>query len=78
MNIQCFHTLPKNPKLPYLFYTNEARLKHNKSTFLWIDEDAYIFHAKDKYDTCPKSFQLRNDPNFIVGLHSKIQIKIKI
>jgi hypothetical protein len=77
INSQCFHTPLENPKFPYLFYTNEARLKHNESTFLWSDEDVYIFHAKDKHDTCLESFQLQNDPNFIVGLHSKIQIKKK-
>ncbi len=35
-----------------------------------------IFGVEDKHDdTCLKSFKLQNDPNFIVGLHSKIQIK---
>jgi hypothetical protein len=51
---QCFHTLPK---LPYLFYTNETRLKHNESTLLRSDGHAYIFHVEEKHhDTCPKSF----------------------
>jgi hypothetical protein len=36
----------------------------------------HIFYAKDKHrDTCPKSFQLQNDPNFTAILHSEIQVK---
>jgi len=70
INNQCFHTPPKDPKLPYLFYANEARLKHNESTFLQNDGDVYIFRAEDKHrDTCPKSFQLQNDSNFMGKLH---------
>ncbi len=34
---QCFCTPPKDPKLPYLFYINEARFKHNESSFLQSD-----------------------------------------
>jgi hypothetical protein len=37
INSQCFHTPPEDPKFPYLFYTNEARLKHNGLTFLRSD-----------------------------------------
>jgi hypothetical protein len=78
INNQCFHTPCKDPKLSYLFYANEARFKDNKSTFLWNDGDVYIFRAGDKHhDTCPKSFQLQNDPNFISRLHSEIQVKKK-
>jgi hypothetical protein len=52
-----FRTPPKDPKFPYLFYTNEARLKHNELTFLQSDGDVYIFHVEDKHhDTCLKSF----------------------
>jgi hypothetical protein len=70
INSLCFHTPLEDPKLPYLFYTNEARLKHNESTFLWNDGDVYIFHAKDKHhDTCSKSFQLQNDLNSTTKLH---------
>jgi hypothetical protein len=69
INNQCFCKPLKDPKLTYLFYTNETRLKHNESTFLWNHEDVYLFHVEDKHrDTCPKSFQLQNDPNFIDGL----------
>jgi hypothetical protein len=36
----------------------------------------YIFHAKDKHhDTCPKSFQLQNDPNFTIGFHLEIRVR---
>jgi hypothetical protein len=53
-NSQCFRT---PLKLPYLFYTNETRFKHNESAFLQNDGDSYIFHVEDKHhDTCPKSF----------------------
>jgi len=52
-----FRTPPKDPKFPYLFYTNEARLKHNELTCLQSDGDVYIFHVEDKHhDTCLKSF----------------------
>jgi hypothetical protein len=30
INNQCFHTLPNDPKFPYLFYMNEAKRKHNE------------------------------------------------
>jgi hypothetical protein len=59
INSQCFCTPLEDPKFPYLFYTNESRLKHNESTFLPSDGNVYIFHVKDKHhDTCPKPFQL--------------------
>jgi hypothetical protein len=54
-----FSYTSKDPKFPYLFYTNESRLKHNESTFLGSDGDVYIFCVEDKHhDICPKSFQL--------------------
>ncbi len=34
INSQCFCTPPEDSKFPYLFYTNEARLKHTELTFL--------------------------------------------
>jgi hypothetical protein len=34
INNQCFHTLPNDQKISYLFYMNEAKQKHNESTFL--------------------------------------------
>jgi hypothetical protein len=59
INSQCFRTPPKDPNFPYLFYTNESRLKRNESSFLRSDGNVYIFHVEDKhYDTFPKSFQL--------------------
>ncbi len=73
---QCFRTPPKDPKLPYLFYINEARFKHNESNLLQSDGNIYIFRAKNKHHvTCPKSFQLQNDPNFIIKLHLEIWVK---
>jgi hypothetical protein len=76
INNHCFGIPPKDPKLPYSFYTNETRLKHNESTFLQSDGNVCIFCAQDKHhDTCLKSFQLQNGPNFIIRLHYKIQIK---
>jgi hypothetical protein len=36
----------------------------------------YIFCVEDKHhDTCPKSFQLQNDPNFTIKLHLKFRVK---
>ncbi len=70
INSQCFCTPLEDPKLPYLFYTNETRLKHNELTFLRNDGDVCIFCVEDKHhDACPKSFQLQNDPNFTSELH---------
>ncbi len=32
--------------------------------------------AQDKqHNTCPQSFQLQNDANVTIGLHSKVQVK---
>ncbi len=45
INNRSFGTPPKDPKLPYSFYTNETRFKHNESTLLQSDGDVYIFHA---------------------------------
>jgi hypothetical protein len=76
INNQCFHTLPSDPKFPYLFYTNEAKQKHNESIFLQSERDVFILHAQDRHhDTYLQSFQLQNDANFTTGLHSKVQIK---
>jgi hypothetical protein len=70
INSQCFCTPPKDPKIPYLFYTNEARLKHNELTVLQSDGDVYIFHVEYKHhDTCPTHFSCKmiriSLPNYI-------------
>ncbi len=71
INSQCFCTPPKDPNFPYLFYTNDSRLKHNESTFLRSDGDVYIFRVEDKHhDTCPKSFVKW------FKFHSQITVKI--
>ncbi len=37
----------------------------------------YILCAQEKHHgTCPQSFQLQNDTNFITNLYSKFQVKI--
>jgi hypothetical protein len=41
INNQCFHTSPNDPKFPYLFYTNEAKQKHNESTFFQNEGDVF-------------------------------------
>ncbi len=65
INNQCFCTLLNDPKLSYLFYTNQANQKHNESTFLQSEGDVFILCAQYKHhDTCPQSFQLQNDANF--------------
>jgi hypothetical protein len=71
-----FCTLPNDSKFPYLFDMNEAKQKHNESTFLWSEGDVFMLHAQDRHhDTCVESFQLQNDANFIAWLHLKVQIK---
>jgi hypothetical protein len=76
INDQFFLTPPNGPKFAYLFYTNEAKQKHNESTFLQSEGGVFIMHAQDRHhDTCPQSFQLQNDANFIVGLHLEVQVK---
>jgi hypothetical protein len=76
INNQCFCTSPNDPKFPYLFYTNEVKQKHNASAFLQSEGDVFILCAQDRHhDTCPQSFQLQNDANFITRLHSEDQIK---
>ncbi len=38
--------------------------------------DVFILCAQDRHhDTCPQSFQLQNDANFTLGLHSEVQVK---
>ncbi len=76
INIQCFCTLPNDPKFPYLFYTNEVKQKHHELTFVQSERDVFILHAQKRHhDTCPQSFQLQNDANFTTWLPSKVQIK---
>jgi hypothetical protein len=66
INNQCFCTLPNDPKFPCLFYTKEAKQKHNESAFIQSEGDVFILHAQDRHhDTCPQSFQSQNDANFI-------------
>jgi hypothetical protein len=44
---------------------NEAKQKHNESTFFRNEGDVFILCAQDKHhDTCLQSFQLQNDANF--------------
>ncbi len=76
INNQFFCTPPNDPNFPYLFYMNEAKQKHNESTFLQSERDVFILHAQDRHhDTCPQSFQLQNDANFTTRLQSEVQIK---
>ena len=38
----------------------------------------YVLYKKNKHhDSCPKSFQLRDDPNETTGLHVEIRVKKK-
>jgi hypothetical protein len=68
--------LPNDPKLPYLFYTNEANQNHNESSFLQSEEVVFILRAQDRHhDTCSQSFQLQNDANFTARLHPEVQVK---
>jgi hypothetical protein len=58
------------------FYTNEAKQKHNESTFLQSEGGVFILHAQDRHhDTRLQSFQLQNDAKFIVGLHLEVEVK---
>jgi hypothetical protein len=45
INNQCFHTLPNDPKFPYLFYMNEAKKKHNELAFLQSEGEVFILRA---------------------------------
>jgi hypothetical protein len=36
---------PNDPKYPYLFYMNEAKQKHNESTFFQSEGDVFILCA---------------------------------
>jgi hypothetical protein len=56
-------------------YTNETKKKRNELTFLQNEGDVFILRAQNKHDTCPQSFQLQNDANFTLRLHSKVQVK---
>jgi hypothetical protein len=57
---------------------NETKQKHNESPFLRNERDVFILCAQYKHhDTCPQSFQLQNDANFIARLHSEVQVKKK-
>jgi len=65
INNQCFRTPPNDPNFLYLFYMNEAKQRHNESTFFRHKRDVFTLCAQDKHhDTCPQSFQLQNDANF--------------
>jgi hypothetical protein len=55
---------------------NEAKQKHNESTFLRTKGDVFILCEQDiHHDTRLQSFQLQNDSNFTKGLHLEVQIK---
>ncbi len=54
---------------------NETKQKHNESSFLWSERDIFILRAQYRHhDTCPQSFQLQNDANFIAILHLEVQV----
>ncbi len=52
------------------------KTKYNELAFLRSERDVLVLCAQDKHhDTCLQSFQLQNDANFTLGLHSEVQIK---
>ena len=73
---QCVRNPPRDPKFTYLFYKNEPKLQHNKYVFQRTEGNVYVFYKEDKhYDLCPKSFQLRDNPNETTCLHAEIRVQ---
>jgi len=51
-------------------------MKQSKNIMNQSEGDVFILCAQDRHhDTCPQSFQLQNDTNFTLGLHSEVQVK---
>jgi hypothetical protein len=51
-------------------------MKQSKNIMNQSEGDVFILCAQDRHhDTCPQSFQLQNDANFTLGLHSEVQVK---
>ncbi len=62
------------------FHIYFTQMKQRKNIMNWLSFEVkrmyFILHVEDKHhDTCPQSFQLQNDANFIARLHSKVQVK---
>ena len=76
INSQCVRNPSRDPKFSYLFYKNEPKLQHNEYVFQRTEGNVYIFYKEDKHhDLCPKSFQLRDDPNETTDLHAEIRVQ---
>jgi hypothetical protein len=59
-------------------YKHETTLKHNELAFLWNTIGGCTSNLVQKMDITIdvfELFQLQNDANFMVRLHSKIQVK---
>ncbi len=68
---------PNDLNFPYIYYTNKSTKERNDFIFQNIKGQGYVFDADNQHhDTCLKHFKLKNDSSQIIGLHSKIQIKI--
>jgi hypothetical protein len=62
-----------------MYCTNKSTKERNDFVFQKTKGQEYVFDANDQHhDTCPKHFKLKNDSSQTVGLHSKIQIKIRM
>jgi hypothetical protein len=60
-----------------MHYTNKSTREPNNFVFENTKGQEYVFNANDQHhDTCPKHFNLKNDPSQTTNLHSKIQVKI--
>lgn len=66
-----------DPKIYFLYYTHDARLKHNELAFVQSKWDVHIFCAQNQHhDTNLDSFWLQNDANFIAWSHLKFYLKL--
>ncbi len=71
-----FTYITKWSKISIFILHEWSKTKNNESTFLWSEGDVFILCAQNRHlDTCLQSFQLKNDANFIVGLHLEVQVK---
>jgi len=68
---------PNDLNFPYMYYINKSTKEKNYFIFQNKKGQEYVFDVDDQHhDTCPKHSKWKNGPSQIVGLHSKIQIKI--
>ena len=79
LNIKYTRKPINNTHVAHLYFTNQAKNKHNNKIFEKTLGQTYILQAKDyKHSTCSKRVQIPKNAKDTTGLHQIIKLKISM